>query len=519
MAISQKQVRQELALKYVIGADGTASDSNLGYMAAVPDIVVPAGAVGDNSNNDTSALQDAADECAETGKTLYIPDGTFRFTTLDFREIRNIMCRGTLRCTQAGVGEAIKVGSSVSAPLRLLRGHIALFVDHVNGVNTALDGSVGVRLYGASHCFFTIHTYFFDTGILISPENTDEALYFAFNELYKCRTYGCATGLHILTTGIDEGWINENRVSAGSFSPAGGSLAQVAGIRISDSGNGGVANHNRFDHVHLESWTSPGCPILVEKGVLNVFDRPRLEASDPIVIGDGTDAAVGGNVFIDTYNQIGVNYPKHTWQAPYVNWFLPSQGAEWTELRNITIEDWQQDPDETGGYCPLFTNTVGGTSEFSAATFTDDAWKTNSTHRATMWVPVQTGDIIAIDLDVVSGTNYMLLSAQDISKANLASLTSGDLPYIGSNDVSTPENNTSGTSHAPGTITSTNYFRWQFVSINRSEVRFLKIELHQDAELRRVVVRKLVRNNIGAEVTSGPVEPTATIIQRATAFY
>lgn len=486
--------------------------------ALVPDIVVPVGAAADNSTDDTSALQASADACAGTDKTLYISAGSYRFSTLDLREIKYIDGPGWLYCHEAAVGEAIKLGTSVNANTAMLGGSIYLRVRHNDGHNTDLTGSIGVRVYGSSHCQFTIHSYFFDQGILVSPENS-ASLYFAFNRLIACRTYGCATGLHLRTTGTSTGWINENSVQSGSFSPAGGVLEDVAGIRLSAAEGGSAPNHNKFNDVHVENWANPGVPIRIDKGIRNVFNYPRLEASDPALLGADNDDGVGQNVFISAYEQIGSKYPLVTWQAPYVNWLLPAQGAEWHELRNITIEDWQQDPDETGGYCPLLYNTVTDDSEFPAATFSDDAWKVNSTHRAAMWVPVTTGDIIAIDLDVVSGTSYMTLRAQDTSKADLSSLSEGDLPYIGSNDGSNAAQNTSGTGAAPGTITNSNYFRWQCVSINRSEVKFLKIELLPGAELRRVVVRRLVRNNSGSEVVSGPVEPMATIIERATPFY
>lgn len=455
------------------------------------------GADATGTEDSTDAIAAAAAAVVGTATPLIIPVGTFKFTTLDLRRIRNIVCYGRLVCTQAGVGEAIKLGTSDNANGDMVGGRIRLRVEHSLASNETLEGSVGVRVYGSAHCEYSIHALYFDIGIQIKPENSSN-LYAAFNGFQRCRTYGCATGLDVCTTGSANGWINENDFEKCSFNPAANALTSNAGLVLRADG-GSAPNDNKFRDIHLESWTTP---IKVSAGLFNVIEWPRLESAGPIILGTGAVSSVGGNMIISSYPQIGTVYPSATMQAPFVNWVLPSQGAEWTVVRTVTIEDWNQ----SGPSCAKLFNTVSENSNFSAATFSGAAWKINSNHRGALWVSVRQGDVVAIDLAVVSGTSYMTLRAQDIDKADLSNIEEGDLPYVGSMNTNSISDGTSGTGSAPGTITSTNYPLWQFVSINRSEVKFLKIEILSGVEVESLTVRKLCQT-VSGSATPKLVEP------------
>lgn len=163
------------------------------------------GALGDNSHDDTTAIQKAIDVGISTGRRVYIPAGFYKITTLnipdnihlygDFPEFNGVYwfgwsgytdlathATGTWLRSTLTSGNAINVGS--------LSTYTSIKLNDIGVIGPGSGTSIGVKLNQANRSRITnIQTINFATGLY--ADVTIDATY------TDIRSWGCKTGIYV----------------------------------------------------------------------------------------------------------------------------------------------------------------------------------------------------------------------------------------------------------------------------------------------------------------------------------
>lgn len=437
--------------------------------------------------DETARILDAAADARARKRGLLLPEvsGGYLCSALDLTEIRFIDGRGYIR-SRVTAGYAVEIGTKLNANTQMTLGDIRLNVSHEDFANDTHAGVHGVRIYGASRCAFDIAVSYYDIGVHIYPKKQGTAQYVADCDI-RTSCGSCRIGVEMDTdlegsSSSAAPFVNENRLypkcSSGSLLPG-----EKVGVKLVQG------NNNYFPKPWLENLD---VPLWFVSAVSNKAEMARLENSGAVRFGDG-DAAHGAcnNVVTAAVTQ-GNFRPTAEHMSPRLNFCIPAYGPEWATLARITADDWNGDD------CPkLFVADHEGGHTFTAPTIDSSArsFSTGSGENGAIYVPVLPGDIVAIDTEVLSGSNWFKVTACGEDMGPLPTLTSGEMPYIGTLRAGASiANSASGTANSL-TATATNFpLGFQYVGASRSEVKYLRIELIAATVYRLVQIRKLLQN-------------------------
>ena len=174
------------------------------------------GADGDDSADDTDALQDAFNSIGD-GQKIVIPPGMYEFNdTLQFEADYGILeCEGTLVWTEAVTDNnkpAVLIGGDTDADdNNVLSADISL--DLVDGTGTWANDGIGVLLSGVMKCKIAIERCrSFRTGLQLGDENGSVGLnQFTLGDMRQNKI-----GIDVNCT--NGKWVNGNKFYGGSFS-------------------------------------------------------------------------------------------------------------------------------------------------------------------------------------------------------------------------------------------------------------------------------------------------------------
>lgn len=430
------------------------------------------GAVGNGSNNDTTAVQAAMTACAGTWKTLLIPHGNYSCAALDASNVRRIICEGVIKSTIAVSEIGVIVGSTT--PGGMQTGNVEIRIVHNSASNAGLTGTIGIAVRGADGCVFRLDSSYFEVGIDLQPPTGAPASYISYCNFNQCQTYGTLIGLRLNPSGAGT-FINENVFTNLTLKRLGNSLA---GTQIAILLQGITPNNNLFLKPALENWA---VPIKIVAGLANKFIQPRLETAGAIILGDGTTGggAVSRNTFEVQYTQAG-SLPSWTMTGWAPNFFGGPDGVQWREVADITYDDWINNG--TTYYHRKLHNTSAGKSFTSVVlTAATKSFQLAGAERGIVYVPVVLGDTFYVDVGwtgTPTGSNAAYtVQARDSTLAVLATLTAGDIPYIGTTVDSNFNNATSITSVAKS-VSVSNYALGRYVVSCRAETAFFSFEIN-----------------------------------------
>lgn len=481
--VHPNNIRASMALA-ATGSTQRSIRDKFGEFVSVSDF----GAIGNGSTDDTAAVQAAATAVAGTNKTLLIPHGNYRCAALDFTNVRRIKCEGVIKSIITTNQTAVLVGTVGNTNLDMLFGEIEVRVEHNNGVNTGLTGTVGIGVRGAAYCTFRLFAFYFEIGIDVAPKSGVGTQYVANCRFQGLRTYGCFNGLRINTefTG-GNGWVNENIFEGAAVNPTTNNISPGADIGFLMQGVY-AANNHVFLKLHVESCATP---IKIISGANNLFLWPRLENAGNIQLGDGTDDfKCSRNVIIANYNQSGA-LPGFVHDAWGPNFVVGPDGFVWRTVVEVNYEDWINNG--TTYYNRKVENVSGGKS-FTSVTLTaaTRSWLLGGSDRGIAYVPVTKGDILRLTTKWTNSpaSTVCTIIACDSAKVGLATLSTGDMAYFGTSLDSTFANSTSGTTSSKD-IAPSNYPMQRFICVNRSEVAFLSVAMRNQADYQAFRVEKL----------------------------
>lgn len=450
------------------------------------------GTIGNGIADDTAIINKAASAVRAAGKSygLVFAKPVYRVSaTLDFQRIRRVQMTGEFQTT-ISAGNAIRVGTDVSANLDMEGGDILLFVRSTQATNAAMAGSVGVELRASARCSYRLYSYGFEYGYKINAKGTSVTGYFAFNELVLGGNRN-RVGLVFDQVGASNvnGWINENTFVRADLYSAGNALAgETIGVLFEGEGYG--SNNNKFLTACLEGLQ---VPIWIQHGVYNVFQNVRMEASGSVRFGNAGSGVVYGNSVQIVYAGTDTSRAAVDWQCTRPN-FVFFNWPSWSCEFSGSFEDFVTVYGQVHS-TKFFNSTSGrGYFPFGVLDTAKRAFNPGSNHRMNARVRVQKGDVlrIAYGKDGASGPQFAI-RALGAAYAVLPGLLSGDIPYLGTDATS----NVAGLSGTTDTVGVTNAV-WAlpvYVSINRDEVEWLQIELLNGHLHKYIQVDKLMRSN------------------------
>jgi parallel beta-helix repeat protein len=125
------------------GAVARSAASKFGEMVSVKDF----GAVGDGVADDTAAIQAAMSYCSNNGKTVFVPSGTYRISTVTITNgLRGVYCEGLLKGFGTAPVATLVLGSTGN-PIQ--NATFTLRMDQSSGDLRAVQG------YDTTNCMFT----------------------------------------------------------------------------------------------------------------------------------------------------------------------------------------------------------------------------------------------------------------------------------------------------------------------------------------------------------------------------
>lgn len=442
------------------------------------------GAKGDGVTDDATALNNMAvfargDE--DSAIKIFGPKGTYiAASQLDFTRVRHIDFIGEIHSSITTSGQAaVTIGTNTTAHTDMQDGDIHMTVRSTLANNTTLSGVVGIRLKGSARCKFRLYSYTFDIGVELAPDGATGVQYVAWNLFEHIYTNGCRTGLKFNGNYVsDLGWINENTFVKCDCYPQNNQLAgDTYGVHM--TGSYGY-NNNIFQSGAFEG---QDYPIFIDYGLFNQFKNIRVESAGPVKFGRGASTN-----YIDVSYPNGLDGATQEWGAERPN-VLSWLGQIWIPELLVTYDDFFA----VGSviHSRKLKNSVSANMQFSAGTLDAGArtFDVGSTHRGYHLLRVTKGDVFRVSGEFAAGTYYVSLLARDASDVALATLSSGDIPYIGTNATPAASGTTGTAAHID--ILQTHALPFLF-SVNRDEVFFVRIQIIPGSPMKTLLVERLV---------------------------
>lgn len=414
-----------------------------------------------DQTNDETELNNAAADVQGTERELILAPGEF-FTSgvVDFLQVKYLFGFGIIRSDLTS-GDFAQIGTQSNANTDLEHGFIKLHVEKRNATVNA--GTTGIRMYGAADCDFHLSAKFAETGLNITPDNSvGIAQYVAFNRI-QFRNFGDGVSG---TTAIRFNSVNSSFINENTFIGVKSGSAET-GIAASS----GQFDNNLFLHPDLEDATTP---INLQQGGMNRFLQCRLEQAGSIEFGD--------NAFLN-YVQAAYNYDgttrslvhEVTDDSYYPNFVVGPMGIQWRDLGSIHPSDWLQTTASTTNDFELNLEGVegktSGFNHFDGVSVSSDTWKVNSSDGVLFFIPVEKGDLILFHWKG-PGSARPNITAMTDKTTEAPTLTSSDIPYFG-----TGQNSRSlGTTDTGTSMNLANYPLERLVSVNRSDVNFMRVD-------------------------------------------
>ena len=262
-----------------------------------PVVVKWFGATGDGVTDDTSAIQDAFDECerlrdespAGLGRAaVSIPRGDYSVTSItleysiDYKQVGRIICsQSTAAC--------LTIGSSIPGTARIEGVYLEGDADNTWGNS----GSIGFLSINQTSSQISVHAI---DGFAIGMQCRGDAAGWAYNEIDLGRIIENEVGLDLDT--INTGFVNENLFLNGRFDKRSGATRENddrVGVRITSSDNSYLFNNNNvflkpsFELVEptpfpSDPLTEVAKPIHIVHGSYNHFLNYREEGNGNLVI-------------------------------------------------------------------------------------------------------------------------------------------------------------------------------------------------------------------------------------------
>lgn len=306
-------------------------------------------------------------------------------------------------------------------------------------------------------------------GIVIRPS----AGFNAYN-IIEAKTFGCTPAFEIVSQSASNMWSNENvyylELGAGSGIPE-----NSEGLVLSGDNS---PNNNVFIKPSIEGFDRP---IVFESGTYNRIIQPRLEFSGNIVF-EGESAR--NIVEIDYPHRDRVNGAFET-TSIYPNFVTGVGGVLETVAAIVEPRDFvHRSTTDNRNYISKKCKSANNGDFFDHMTTTDRTFTILSNDRALVSVPCTQYNVFRIRLDeptasMQAGSVHYIVTALDENGAELGTLNPGNTPYLGSSFVNSLGN--SGTSNSIDVrydsegLQETN--NSGYVQVNRSEVKFIQIEL------------------------------------------
>ena len=240
------------------------------------------GVIGDNTTDDTAALNAAAAAALAAKATLYIPDG------FNCKTSGTVVFRCNLRAAGAtinyyGTGQAVTVGNDTGANLftSRLTAHLPAVYNKSRGT-TGWDGtSVGVRLVNLNNAsrIYVTQVEDFEYGLVCYGQGGG----FAYNEIFVGVLYNNHVNLRL--TADATGWCNSNTFVGGRLTHVnnkGATVDDVGAIQVLlDSATGPTAapNNNTFTGLSLEDWQGCYYRVVSNSARYNEFINCRWESA------------------------------------------------------------------------------------------------------------------------------------------------------------------------------------------------------------------------------------------------
>lgn len=191
------------------------------------------GASGDNTTDDTNAINDAIAECFNTGKTLYFPNKIYKTTSTITIASPNfdIIMEGTIHYT--GVNNALTITNMHYHTIKI--NLLGDFPTTTNDSGLLLDGCTGNNIYINKISNF-------NSGMTLGKNSS-----VAYNTFYIGSILNIHTGIHMDVT-ISSAWTNENIFIGGRFTnfSSAGIANGLIGVKTSANSGSHSPNNNIF---------------------------------------------------------------------------------------------------------------------------------------------------------------------------------------------------------------------------------------------------------------------------------
>ena len=231
------------------------------------------GAVGDNSTDDTTAIQNAVDYCDTNGYTLYFPPATYAITGTITVLSCNILGTGaTLKCSTA-----VTIGVQVGDASNIYEGEIKGLRVSGQSKGTQPANSYAYKLVNASQAKFDfIEADRFPRGIGVVPAAGTRVAYSSFIHPYAHR---CDYNMYIYVDG-STAYAAENIVIGGRFQMSGSDEA-TNHIYAERTSGAGSMNHWKWYGPSVESYTGASATadiaIRLKRAQYWLIEQPRTE--------------------------------------------------------------------------------------------------------------------------------------------------------------------------------------------------------------------------------------------------
>lgn len=171
------------------------------------------GAVGDGTTDDTTALNDAADQARLLGAGLLLPptaDAYLVSDTIDFSGIRYILGVAAQIKGNLGAKPMVLIGNATGVMVES-----SIWIEVYNTPNSSVtDGNIGIKVLGLRSSKVTYFARGFDTGLYFDGAG-GVARNWLDNVFYPLRSYN--NGTHVHFDLADSNYAISNEFTGGSY--------------------------------------------------------------------------------------------------------------------------------------------------------------------------------------------------------------------------------------------------------------------------------------------------------------
>lgn len=250
----------------------------------------------DNQTDNTQNLIEAFQYCFTNKRTLYVPEGTFLFSTpITITNLPNIIMSGTLKYNGDSNDYALTLGDDENEQNNLN-------LDFMLSCEKSTTNK-GLKLININNSNIKLkYIYGFGTGVTLNGNNKG----FSYNKIDCYNIYNNNIGLEIQPTGT--GWVNENLFLNGNFKYS-NQLDKTGTIGIKMSGgDNNYSNKNYFLKPNFEQLDK--CVVLT-RCANNTFKQCRCEKINVTLSTDNlsriNEFEIGyGNIVYDINNQTNI---------------------------------------------------------------------------------------------------------------------------------------------------------------------------------------------------------------------